>query len=145
MKRLVLIALLCLLNSVSVTADEFSDTRTLAEQGDASAQFNLGVAHLDGEGVPQDYVEAVKWFRKAANQGHADAQYNLGVMYERGVGVPQDSAEAYVWFNLAASNGDESDAWFRDEAAGLLSPEELSVAQKRSAQLFEEINKRKQE
>lgn len=35
-----------------------------------------------GEGVPQDYVEAVKWFRMAAEQGYAGAQHNLGVMYK---------------------------------------------------------------
>ncbi len=41
----------------------------------------------EGQGVPQDHAEAVKWFRKAANQGDATAQYNLGLMYGKGSGV----------------------------------------------------------
>ena len=43
----------------------------LAEQGDAKAQFNLGVMYGDGLGVKQDYFEEVNWYRKAAEQGHA--------------------------------------------------------------------------
>ena len=58
------------------TPDEL---RALAEQGDVEAQFNLGVRYGTGEGVPQDDVEAVRWYRLAAEQGSARAQYNLGV------------------------------------------------------------------
>ena len=50
----------------------------LAEQGDADAQFNLGVMYDEGEGVPQDYKEAFKWYRLAAEQGDAFAQFELG-------------------------------------------------------------------
>src|SRR3990172_7650549 len=67
--------------------------RPLAEQGDALAQYNLGVMYENGQGVPQDYAEAVKWYRKAADQGVALAQSNLGFAYANGQGVPQDGAE----------------------------------------------------
>ena len=50
--------------------------------------------YFHGKGVPQDYAEAVKWFRLAADQGDAGAQSILGVMYDEGHGVPQDYAEA---------------------------------------------------
>jgi uncharacterized protein len=50
----------------------------LADKGDGVAQLNLGVMYEDGEGVPQDYTEAVKWYRRAAEQGIVGAQYNLG-------------------------------------------------------------------
>jgi TPR repeat protein len=40
------------------------------------------------QGVMQDYVEAVKWFRKAADQGNADAQAALGGIYGAGQGCP---------------------------------------------------------
>ena len=60
----------------------------------------------NGEGVPQDYAEAVKWYRLAAEQGDANAQYNLGLMYDNGQGVPQDYAEAVKWYRLAAEQGD---------------------------------------
>ena len=59
----------------------------------------------NGEGVPQDYKEAVKWYRLAAEQGHAKAQYNLGLMYDNGEGVPQDYKEAVKWYRLAAEQG----------------------------------------
>ena len=55
--------------------------------------------------VPQDYAEAVKWFRKAAGQSNPMAQYNLGVMYNMGRGVTQDYAEAVKWFRKAAGQG----------------------------------------
>ena len=76
-----------------------------AEQGDAEAQFNLGVMYRDGEGVPQDEAEAVRWFRLAAEQGLAVGQSNLGLMYATGRGVPQDEAEAVRWSRLAAEQG----------------------------------------
>ena len=50
-----------------------------AEQGDASAQNNLGLMYATGEGVLQDEAEAVRWYRLAAEQGQADAQNNLGL------------------------------------------------------------------
>ena len=76
-----------------------------AEQGDAEAQYNLGVSYYNGEGVAQDYAEAVKWWRKAAEQGYADAQYNLGLSYYTGLGVAQDYAEAVKWWRKAAEQG----------------------------------------
>ena len=45
--------------------------RPLAEQGDAGAQYNLGFMYSNGEGVPQDYAEAAKWYRMAADPGAA--------------------------------------------------------------------------
>ena len=67
---------------------------------------NLGVMDLRGQGVAQDYAEALKWYRKAADQGHASAQANLGVFYNKGHGVSQDYAEAAKWYRLAAEQGD---------------------------------------
>ncbi|MEW6560686.1 MAG: tetratricopeptide repeat protein, partial [Pseudomonadota bacterium] len=63
--------------------------RKAADQGDADAQYNLGVMYANGQGVPQDYAQAASWFRKAADQGYAAAQNNLGIMYANGQGVPQ--------------------------------------------------------
>lgn len=59
-----------------------------------------------GEGVPQNYKEAAKWYRLAAEQGDAKAQYDLGFMYHKGQGVPQNYKEAAKWFRLAAEQGD---------------------------------------
>ena len=85
--------------------EDLSALRKKAEQGDAKAQFNLGIAYFDGQGVPEDKKEALKWFRLAAEQGNAKAQYNLGVVYFDGQGVPKDSKEAVKWYRLAADQG----------------------------------------
>ena len=83
----------------------FQFWKPLAEQGYASAQFNLGVIYDHEQGVEQDYIEAAKWYRKAAEQGHRDAQFNLGVMYSKGEGVKQDYFEAAKWYRKAAEQG----------------------------------------
>ena len=56
--------------------------RKAADQGDANAQYNLGIMYDNGQGVPQDYAAAAAWYRKAADQGDARGQSNLGLMYE---------------------------------------------------------------
>ena len=83
-------------------ATALKEMQPLAEQGDATAQFNLGVMYNFGQGVPQDYQEAVRWYRLAAEQGYAHAQFNLGSMYANGQGVLQDYGEAAHWYRLAA-------------------------------------------
>ena len=86
---------------------KFEQLPTRAEQGDASGQHKLGLMYSgEGQGVPQDYAEAVKWVRMAAEQGHAEAQADLGRMYVVGRGVPQDYAEAVKWVRMAAEQGD---------------------------------------
>jgi len=82
--------------------------RLAAEQGDARAQFNLGVMYAFGEGVPENDAEAVKWYRLAAEQGNAGAQSRLGLMYDDGEGVPENDAEAVKWYRLAAEQGNAS-------------------------------------
>ena len=85
--------------------DDLDTVRQAAEQGDATAQFNLGNMYANGEGVPQDDAEAVRWYRLAAEQGLASAQLNLGVMYATGDGVPEDKAETVQWYRQAAEQG----------------------------------------
>ena len=80
--------------------------RPLAEQGDALAQYNLGVLYRKGRGVPQDDVQARQWYAKAAAQGQAKAQFNLGTLYFNGEGVPKDYPQALRWFRLAADQGE---------------------------------------
>ncbi|KAG0224618.1 hypothetical protein BGW42_004981 [Actinomortierella wolfii] len=76
-----------------------------ASQGDANAQFYLGVRYESGQGIKQSYVEAAKWFTKSALQGNAGSQHNLGNMYKEGRGVEQSYAEAFKWFQMAAGQG----------------------------------------
>ncbi len=87
--------------------DEFiKNLRFKAEQGNIEAQISFGLYYRTGLfGVPQDYKEALKWYRKAAEQGDAKAQSVLGVMYYNGQGVPQDYKEALKWYRKAAEQG----------------------------------------
>lgn len=73
-----------------------------ADQGDAKAQYGLGFMYRNGQGVPQDNAEAIRWLRKAADQGYAMAQDVLGFMYSRGQGLSRDDAEAFRWYRKAA-------------------------------------------
>ncbi|MDO4698621.1 MAG: tetratricopeptide repeat protein [Pasteurellaceae bacterium] len=77
----------------------------LAEQGEAKAQFNLGVMYKEGEGIKQDDYQAFKWFEKAAEQGEAPAQIALGGMYALGKGVEPNRNLARKWIGLACDNG----------------------------------------
>ena len=80
-------------------------SKNAVAQGSFEAANNLGIIYSNGQGVKQDYAEAVKWWRKAAEQGYAEAQYNLGNMYAKGQGVKQNYAEAFKWFRRAAEQG----------------------------------------
>lgn len=73
-----------------------------AQQGDAQAQYSLGLCYHYGEGTLKDPFSAFKWFGQAAEGGHAEAQYSLGVYYQQGIGTEQNSASAFKWFEKAA-------------------------------------------
>jgi len=79
-----------------------------AEQGNAIAQYGLGLIYANGEGIEKNLTEAMKWYRKAAEQGHASAQNNLGVMYDNGKGVEKNLTEAMKWYRKAAEQGNEN-------------------------------------
>ena len=113
-------------------ATSFKEFKPLAEQGNALAQYNLGIMYSKGRGVPQDYVEAVKWHKKAAQQGNASAQNNLGNKYYHGRGVPQDYITAHMWYNLAAASGVEASVQNRDLVVGKMSQADVSEAQRRA-------------
>jgi uncharacterized protein len=87
-------------------ATALKEWQPLAAQGEARAQYNLGLMYDNGHGVSQDYASAFAWYKLAAVQGEARAQYNLGVMYENGDGASQDYAEAAGWYRRAAVQGE---------------------------------------
>ncbi|MBI3707895.1 MAG: SEL1-like repeat protein [Proteobacteria bacterium] len=78
------------------------DIRSAAEDGLPAAQGQLGNFYRDGAGVPQDFVEAVKWYKRAAVQGNAAAQLSLGRLYEDGRRVRRDLDEAARLYRLSA-------------------------------------------
>ena len=80
--------------------------RQLADQGDVTAQYRVGIMYNNGQGVPQSYAEAARWFRLAAEQGDPKAQFLLGFLYAAGNGVALDDTEAARWFRRAADQGE---------------------------------------
>ena len=82
--------------------------RKNAEQGDAAAQFKLGMYHALAMGVPNNPRESVKWIRQAADRENAGAQYILATYYAGGYGgLSVSKTESLKWLRLAAKNGDE--------------------------------------
>lgn len=80
--------------------------REAADQGDSLAQYRLGMAYKQGDGIEQDNEEAVHWFQEAVNHEFpsSDAQYELGMAYWEGRGVEKDHSAAVEWFTSAAEN-----------------------------------------
>ena len=102
----------------------------------SDAQNSLGYMYSQGKGVPQDYKEAAKWYRKAAEQGLAIAQLNLGIRYAQGEGVLQDYVESYAWLNISAAQGRGNASKHRDSVAKRLSPDALAKAQELSEEYY---------
>ena len=130
-------------------ATAFKLLTTLAEQGDALAQVRLGVMYREGRhvlrdpatdpslpvdpGVPQDPVEAMKWFQRSAERGNAPAQLFVGMAYEYGSdGLPEDVVLAYMWLSVAAAPGYQDAAQMRDLFAPGMKPEQIAEAERRA-------------
>ena len=116
----------------------------LAEEGNAEAQYRLGLMHDNGDGTKQNSEEAIKWYTLAAKAGHAQAQGGLGWIYadftdENGL---RDNFYAYVWLSLAVSQGLESQKENRDEVKSRLSPTEIADAEKKAEEIAENYSKK---
>ncbi|MGY8672134.1 MAG: tetratricopeptide repeat protein, partial [Verrucomicrobiia bacterium] len=84
------------------------ELKTKAVKGDPESQYELALLYSSGQGVTQDYIEAVKWFKSSAEAGHAEAQNALGLCYDQGTGCNQNSAKAAQWYACGAEQGDPS-------------------------------------
>jgi TPR repeat protein len=91
----------------------------------------------NGEGVPENDAEAVKWYRKAAEQGDAKAQNNLGSRYAQGEGVPENSIKAYVWWSMGKTQGQESAKENLDILKPQMTKQQIAQAQELAAKCFE--------
>jgi TPR repeat protein len=100
-----LLAMLVLITVCAAKGGEIEDLLAKANEGDAGAQYTIGLKYTKGDGVSKDMDEAVKWLQKSAEQGNADAQLSLGALNIGGRGLPRNSEEAAKWFQLAAGQG----------------------------------------
>ena len=96
-------------------AFQWFDSRTAAPRvtgqpmlrlADVDLAVRVGTLYAQGDVVPQDAPQAVKWFRLGAERGSALAESRLGEMYYLGRGVPKDYGQAFTWFQQSAQNGD---------------------------------------
>jgi len=103
-----------------------------AADGDAAAQFNLGLLFESGLGVEQDIVAAARWYRRAAVNGIGAAQHNLAALI-----VADRPAEALFWLEILAASGDEALAVTASQAAtlvaGSIPPDIVKAARARAA------------
>lgn len=76
-----------------------------AQHGSWQAQEMIAVAFDKGDGVPQNYVEAMRWYRKAAEQRDWGSAFRIGVMYHDGLGTPQNQDESMKWYLKAVEVG----------------------------------------
>jgi hypothetical protein len=114
-------------------ADAFRTWLPDALRGNSHAQFELGATFVTGRAEPEDFIEAVRWFKKSAEQGNPRAQNGLAILYAKGLGVRRSFLEAYVWFDLAAERFEhglrrEQALELREMVRALMSPEQAIEA-----------------
>jgi TPR repeat protein len=134
--RLILI-LTALLAFQGCAESKLDEMKALADQGDADAQYNLGIMYDNSKGVPENYAEAVKWYRKAADQGYAAAQFELGLMYESGIGVPENNIGAYAWWSMAKTQGHPNAAIGIEELKTEMTPQQIADGQALATKCYE--------
>ena len=129
MKHLVLVMMV----GVLVGCGKKPTQQSVSDQRNARAQYMLGNMYNKGEGVPQDFKEAVKLYRKAAEKGGVFAQYNLGIRYAKGQGVLLDYVAAYAWANVAIANGIDVKKFkvkkFKELLEKEMTPEQIAKAE----------------
>jgi serine/threonine protein kinase len=108
----------------------FGACEQAAGQGDAGAQYELGMMYAYGRGTAKNEAAAIEWLTKAAEAHHVGAQCKLGLMLARGVGTTKDETAAAQWLHKAAQHGEIS-AQFNlgmMYAHGLGVPQDISQA-----------------
>lgn len=88
-------------------ATALQEWQPLADQGQAVAQYQIGLLYANGKGVTKDDAKARQWYEKAAIQGHTEAQVNLGVLLMYARGGQQDYKMAVYYLRLAANKGND--------------------------------------
>lgn len=89
----------------SQPAPKVSTSTEVSEVGGANDCYRIAEAYYYGNGVVQNYEEAVKWYEKAAQMGHQEAQCDLGNCYYYGEGLPENYERSVYWYEKAAEQG----------------------------------------
>ena len=126
-------------NDIYVTSD-IKQLKKAAVEGDAAAQYTLGVHYAVGDLVRQDYRQAMEWFRKAADRGNVRARGKMAALYWAGRGTPKDYSRAYYWALLAQAGGDKDADVFIADCAPHLSHSEIVSQQQQAEQWLHSHN-----
>jgi hypothetical protein len=118
--------------SAQLSRASLSDLQKMSESGDAEAQWQLGVRYHNGEGVPGNDAEAIRWFQKAAEQGNVAAEAALGAYYWAGRGVPEDLSKAYFWSAIALAQGDENSKSRLEGLASQMTETQIAAARQQA-------------
>ncbi len=89
-------------SSTQLRPDEIKALLQRAENGDVSAQYDLGTVYKDGLGVDKNPKEALKWYALAAEYGDARAQFFTGSFYLAGKGATKNVSEGLKWLERSA-------------------------------------------
>ena len=138
--RILLMTMLLTVATISMGQTNYEKYIDAANQGDAEAQYQIGLCFSKGDGVKLDLKKAKSWFEKSAKQEHGKAQFeyakllnnknsviwyekaaehgvdqaffNLGMYYSTKVGgVMRDINKAIFWFKKAAEKNVEHSCW----------------------------------
>ncbi len=107
-----IIILLCLLGATAAHAADNQDWAMVkwfksrliqAEQGNKSAQYDVGMMYEKGRGTDHSARQAVHWLSMSARQGQATAIAELGILYLQGRAVAADYSKAFSLLSSAAN------------------------------------------
>jgi hypothetical protein len=110
--------------AVLVGAESIAELKSKASAGDVDAQARLAAAYFQGEGVPEDHAQALRWAAVPAEQDDLFCAQMIAQIHYKGTGVKRDLPAALRWFRNAAILGDSTAAL----TAGLMMEEGHGVA-----------------
>jgi exopolysaccharide production negative regulator len=100
--------------------------------GDTSAQYQMAMMYIRGEGVEQSGTRAVRWLMLAAKEHHVGSQGELGRILWLGEDVPRRPIEGLMWLQIASQNPlNRENQWisgFYDEAFAAATDSQRSAA-----------------
>jgi GAF domain/Sel1 repeat len=112
-----------------------------AKAGDSIAQYEMALRYAHGKGVPQNYRDAMVWFKRAANHGDIRAQSALSDLYLSGRDLPRDYVRAYTWASIAGGlRRDDNDRLKAIESR--MTPVQIEDAHRRISMWWEHQGRR---
>jgi TPR repeat protein/serine/threonine protein kinase len=96
------------LHDKGASTELFNKIKESAREGNAIAEYALGLMHERGTGVERDIRMALSCYLRSAKQGYIAAQNNVGKLYEEGNekgGITQNYQKAAKWYRRSAKQG----------------------------------------